>query len=75
MFVTITKVNGEPFNEEKKEVRPRIYIPTCFKDEAQYDRWFNETLLSGKYRFFHHRFPNEPILQHFEDLELELKFS
>ena len=75
MFVTITKVNGKIYKENKKEVRKGIYILDCFKDEAQYNRWFNETLLSGKYRFFHHRIPNTPVIHHFENLELELEFS
>lgn len=75
MFVTITKVNGKVYNTNKKEVRKGIYIPDCFKDEAQFDRWFNETLLSGKYRLFHQRKNNAPIIQNFENMELELKFS
>lgn len=75
MFVTITKVNGKSYCTNKKEVRKGIYIPDCFKDESQYDRWFNETLLSGKYRLFHLRKNNSPIIQIFENLELELTFS
>lgn len=75
MFVTISKVNGKAFDGEKKEVRPQIYIPICFIDEAQYDRWFEETLLSGKYKFYHLRKNNKPEIQYFENLELELKFS
>lgn len=75
MHVTITKVNGKRYYEKRKEVRDGIFIPDCFKDEAQFDRWFNETLLSGKYRLFHLRENNHPVTQQFEDLELQLKFS
>lgn len=75
MFVKITKVNGEMYHEKSKEVRKNVFIPDCFKDEAQFDRWFNETMLSGKYKFFHHRKNNCFIIQHFENLELEIKFS
>ena len=63
MVVTITKVNGNVYQRNKKEVRKGIYIPDCFKDEAQYDRWFNETLFSGKYSFYHLRKNNAPVIQ------------
>lgn len=75
MFVRIIKVNGKNYSQNNIEVRKGVFIPSCFKDEAQFDRWFNETLLSGKYRLFHLRKPNTSIVQNFEDLELELKFS
>ena len=75
MFITIIEVNGKEYKTNKKEVRKGIFIPDCFKDEEQYDRWFNETLFSGKYRRYHLRENNVPEIQEFEGMKLKLKFS
>lgn len=79
MFVTIVKVNNKEFDREKeiKKVREEngesLYIPTCFKDEEQYDRWFDEVF--KKYRAFHLRKNNKNEIMEFEGIQLELKFS
>ncbi len=75
MFVTIIEVNGKEYKRNKKEVRKGIFIPDCFKNEAQYDRWFHETFKSGKYRHYHLRKNNIPEIQEFEGMKLKLKFS
>lgn len=73
MFITILNNNNEEIKQ--KEIRKGIFIPNCFRDEAQFDRWYNETLVSGKYRFYHFKKENKPVIQEFENLKLKLKFS
>lgn len=73
MFITILEVNGQKYNGNRKEVRKRIFIPDFFKNEEQFDRWFEEAF--KKYSKYHLREKNTPIIQEFENLKLKLKFS
>lgn len=72
MFIKILKVNEKNYKENKKEIRKGVFIPDCFKNENQYDRWFNETFKT--YKRYHLREENKPELQHFENLDLLLEF-
>ena len=75
MFITIIEVNDVAYKQSTslKEVRRNFYIPDCFTDEAQFDRWFDEVF--KKFPRYHLRQNNKPEIHEFENLKLKLRFS
>jgi hypothetical protein len=74
MFVTILKVNGVVYDEDdRKDIGNGLSIPSFFKDEEQYDRWFDKVF--KQFKFYHLRKNNTNEIMKFEELELELKFT
>lgn len=82
MFIGILEVNGKKYIKDgktkkywtnEKYVGNGHYIPECFEDEAQRDRFFDEAFT--KYRFYHLREKNNPEIMNFEGMKLKLEFS
>ncbi len=82
MFIEILEVNGKKYKKNgknkqywsnEKYIGNGHYIPECFKDEAQHDRFYDEAF--KKYRYYHLRENNKPELMNFEGMQLKLKFS